>query len=59
MLPNVDAFGRTGRLSFYPEHVKDLSWIPNDWTHKFNPDHVKDISVQHGTLPNRDLIKWS
>ena len=43
-LPNVDAFGRTGRLSFDPEHVKDLGWVPNDWTHKFNPDHVKDIS---------------
>ena len=39
-LPDVDAFGRTGRLSFDPECVKDLGWVPNDWTHKFNPDHV-------------------
>ena len=37
-LPDVDAFGRKGRLSFDPKHVKD------DWTHKFNPDHVKYIA---------------
>ena len=30
-LPDVDAFGRTGRLSFDPERVKDLGWVPNDW----------------------------
>ena len=42
-LPDVDAFGRTGRLSFDPKCVKDLGWVPNDWPHKFNPDHVKDI----------------
>ena len=29
-LPGVNAFGRTGRLSFDPEHVKDLGWVPND-----------------------------
>ena len=39
-LPDVDAFGRKGRLSFDPENVKDLGWIPNDYTHKFNPVHV-------------------
>ena len=44
-LPAVDAFGRTGRLSFDPECVKDLGWVPNDWTHKFSPDHVKDTAV--------------
>ena len=43
-LPDVDAFGRTGRLSFDPEHVKDLGWVPNDWNHKFNPDHVKEAT---------------
>ena len=43
-LPDVDAFGRTGRLSFDPERVKDLGWVPNDWTHKFNPDHVKEAT---------------
>ena len=48
-LPDVDAFGRTGRLSFVPEHVKDLGWVPNDWTYKFSPDHVKDIT---GTVKN-------
>ena len=41
-LPDVDTFGRTGRLSFDPERVKDLGWVPNDWNHKFNPDHVKE-----------------
>ena len=34
-LPDVDAFGRTGRLSFDPECVKDLGWVPNDWTYKW------------------------
>ena len=43
-LPDVNAFGRKGRLSFDPENVKDLGWIPDDWTHKFYPDHVKDIT---------------
>ena len=43
-LSDVDAFGRKSRLSFDPENVKDLDWVPNDWTHKFNPDHVKDIT---------------
>ena len=52
--PDMDAFGRTGRLSFDPEHfdpehVKDLCWIPNDWTYKFSPDHIRDIS---GTAKN-------
>ena len=42
-LPDVDAFGRKGRLSFDPEHVQDLRWTPNDWKYRFNPDHVKDI----------------
>ena len=48
-LPDVDAFGKTGRLSLDPEHVKDLGLVPNDWTYKFNPDHVRDIS---GTAQN-------
>ena len=26
-LPDVDAFGRTGRLTFNPEHVKNLGWV--------------------------------
>ena len=43
-LPDVDAFGRTGRLSFDPECVKDLGWVPNDWNHKFSPDHVKEAT---------------
>ena len=43
-LPDVNAFGRTGRLSFDPERVKDLGWIPNDWTYKFSPDHVKEAA---------------
>ena len=40
-LPDVDAFGRTGRLSFDPECVKDLGWVPNDWTYKFSPEHIR------------------
>ena len=43
-LPDVDTFGRKGRLSFDPEHVQDLGWIPNDCKYRFNPDHVKDIT---------------
>ena len=43
-LPDVNAFGRTGRLSFDPEHVKDLCWVPNDWTYKFSPDHIRNIA---------------
>ena len=43
-LPDVDAFGRTGRLSFDPECVKDPSWVPNNWTYKFSQDHVRAIS---------------
>ena len=43
-LPNVDGFGRKGRLSFDPEHVHDLGWTPDDWKYRFNPDHVKNIS---------------
>ena len=42
-LPNVDVFGRKGRLSFDPEYVKDLGWVPIDWKYSFNPDHVRDI----------------
>ena len=41
-LPDVDAFGRTGRLSFDPECVMDLGWVPNNSTYKFSPDHVKN-----------------
>ena len=37
-LPDVDA------LSFDPERVKDLGWVPNDWNHKFNLDHVKEAT---------------
>ena len=42
-LPDYDAFGRKGRLSFDPEHVQDLSWIPQDQDFKFNPNHVSDV----------------
>ena len=42
-LPDVDAFGRKGRLGFDPKCVKDLGWVPNDSKYKFNPDHVKEI----------------
>ena len=52
-LPDVNAVGRTGRLSFDPEHVKDLTWVPNDWTHKFNPDNVRDISDTAQSTPKQ------
>ena len=50
-LPDVNGFGRTGRLSFDPECVKDLGWVPNDWTHKFSLDHVKDATVAVKNTP--------
>ena len=52
-LPDVDAFGRTGRLSFDPECIKDLGWVPNDWTYKFSQDHVKDIQVTAKNMPKQ------
>ena len=52
-LPDVNAFGRAGSLSFDPEHVKDLGCLPNDWTYKFNPDHVKDISDAARNTPKQ------
>ena len=39
-LPDYDAFGRKGRLSFDPECVQDLGWIPQDQDFKFDPSHV-------------------
>ena len=45
-LPDYDAFGRKGRLSFDQEHVQGLRWTPQDQDFKFNPDHVSDISVK-------------
>ena len=42
-LPDIDAFGRKGRLSFDPEFVKDLGWVPNALKYKFYPGHVKDF----------------
>ena len=41
-LPDYDAFGRLGRLSFNPEQVQDLGWTANDQDFKLNPDHVSD-----------------
>ena len=36
-----------------PECVKDLGWVPNDWTYKFSPDHVKDTTVKMKNTPNQ------
>ena len=41
-LPDYDAFGRLGRLSFNSEWVQDLGWTASDQDFKFNPDHVSD-----------------
>ena len=49
-LPDVDAFGRTGRLSFDPECMKDLGLVPNDWT---SPDHIKDTTEMMKNTPNQ------
>ena len=53
-LPDVNAFGRKGRLSFDLECIKDLGWVPSDWSYKFNPDHVKHIvDTAQSTLKQR------
>ena len=41
-LPDHNAFGRRGRLSFDPARVKDLGWDVKDQGHKFDPSHVVD-----------------
>ena len=41
-LPDYDAFGRVGRLSFDPERVQYLGWTTSDQDYKFNPDRVSD-----------------
>ena len=41
-LPDHDAFGRRGQLSFNPARVKDLGWDVKDQEHKFDPSHVVD-----------------
>ena len=41
-LPDHDAFGRRGRLSFDPVKVKDLGWDVKDQEHIFDPSHVVD-----------------
>ena len=42
-LPDYDAFGRKGRLSFDPECLQDLSWTPQDQEFKFNSDPVSNV----------------
>ena len=41
-LPDHDAFGRRGQLSFDPARVKDLGWDVKDQEDKFDPSHVVD-----------------
>ena len=45
-LPDYDAFGRVGRLSFNPERVQDLGWTANDQDFKFDPDLISDPPVK-------------
>ena len=52
-LPKVNAFGRKGRLSFDPECVQDLGWIPDDWKYRFDPVHVKDITDTAQNAPKQ------
>ena len=42
-LPDYDVFGHRGRLSFEPEKVKDLGWIPEDQNFIFYPFHISDV----------------
>ena len=41
-LPDYDAFGHKGRLSFDPERVKDLGWTPNSQNDIFDPSYISD-----------------
>ena len=41
-LPNYDAFGCKGRLSFDPERVKDLGWTLDDQNDIFDPSYISD-----------------
>ena len=45
-LPDYDAFGRIGRLSFDPERVQDPGWTANNQDFKFDPAHVSDPPVK-------------
>ena len=45
-LPDYDAFGRVGRLSFNPERVQDLVWTTNHQDFKFNPHHISDPPIK-------------
>ena len=49
-LPNYDAFGRKGRLSFDPECAQDLSWTLQDQEFKFDPSHVSDIPSEKNSV---------
>ena len=45
-IPDYDAFGSVGRLSFDPERVQDFGWTANDQDFKFKPDYVSDSPVR-------------
>ena len=49
-LPDYNAFGSAGRLSFDPERVQDLGWTTSDQDFKFNPDHVSDPPAKKQSL---------
>ena len=42
-LPDYDAFGHRGRLSFDLERVEDLGWTPEDQYLIFDPSHIPDV----------------
>ena len=45
---------------FDPKNVKDLGWVPSDWTHKFIPDYVRDITgMARNMPPSKHLTNWS
>ena len=61
-LPDYDAFGMVGRLSFDPERVQDLGWTASDQDLKFNPDHVSDPPNKnqrsHPSTSKKYFSKW-
>ena len=51
-LPDHDAFGRRGRLSFDPARVKDLGWDVKDQEHKFDPSCCRSPRRKAENSPN-------
>ena len=44
-LPDYDALGCKGRLSFDPERVKDFGWTLEDQDATFDPSYISDVTA--------------